>query len=257
MWSSNGTPDNPNLWSSNLSVRTVNESNLLSEIEAGILSAYWVYYNCNVTYFAALVSSTPSILIREVFGLVTRLPRWYDRWRPLRKYPVSASPSFPKPNLWLAVHCPFCSLAPRRKLLLLRSVIRGWYYSLDINWKSSQRLSISEKQPEPEMKTFAIRRESPRLPGCELWYSRPRAHGIEWHLRRWPASVGILNGISLPRARIERWWRFNQRYFLARRVRWWRLLSNLSLGSIASCIFEIIEWPTMSASVFAKDISRD
>jgi uncharacterized membrane protein YkvI len=75
MWSGNGTPDDPDLRTSNLSLRTVNESNLLSEVEAGVLVSGLLLPIFQFTYFAALVSSTPSILIREVPGVVLRLPR--------------------------------------------------------------------------------------------------------------------------------------------------------------------------------------
>jgi hypothetical protein len=35
-------------------------------------------------YVAAFGSSTPSILMREVFGFVFLFPRWYERCFPLR-----------------------------------------------------------------------------------------------------------------------------------------------------------------------------
>jgi hypothetical protein len=40
MWPGDLSPDDPNLWSSNLSLRTVNESNLLSEVEAVTVSIF-------------------------------------------------------------------------------------------------------------------------------------------------------------------------------------------------------------------------
>jgi hypothetical protein len=57
-------------------LRTVNESDLLSEVEAETMSAPCDILNSDSTYVAALVSSTPSILIKLVPGLVLRFPRW-------------------------------------------------------------------------------------------------------------------------------------------------------------------------------------
>jgi len=77
MWPSDLAPNNSDLWSSDLFLRTVNESNLLSEVEAEItVSIFSCQSQTLQTYFAALVSSTPSIWIKLVFGLVLRLPRW-------------------------------------------------------------------------------------------------------------------------------------------------------------------------------------
>lgn len=81
MWSGNLSPDNSDLGSSNLSLRTVDESDLLAEVETGftvsIVGSHSQHFvPPRETYVAALVSSTPSILIKLVPGVVLRLPRW-------------------------------------------------------------------------------------------------------------------------------------------------------------------------------------
>ena len=71
-------PDDTDLGTADLLGRAVDESDLLAEVEAvqssSALSVPAPFHDS--PHLAALGSSTPSILIKEVLGLVLRLPRW-------------------------------------------------------------------------------------------------------------------------------------------------------------------------------------
>lgn len=71
-------PDDTDLGTADLLGCAVDESDLLAEVEAVVsLSILCAYIQCvDDAHLAALGSSTPSILIRLVPGLVLRLPRW-------------------------------------------------------------------------------------------------------------------------------------------------------------------------------------
>ena len=71
-------PDDTDLGTANLLGCAVDESDLLAEVEAEPSASALRplgAFDCN-PHLAALGSSTPSILIRLVLGLVLRLPRW-------------------------------------------------------------------------------------------------------------------------------------------------------------------------------------
>lgn len=69
VWPGNLAPDNADLGAADLLLSTVDVGDLLAEVEAGKLSAlsFWSR-GIGEPYLAALVSSTPSILIRLVPG---------------------------------------------------------------------------------------------------------------------------------------------------------------------------------------------
>jgi hypothetical protein len=69
VWPGNLAPDNANLGAADLLLSAVDVGDLLAEVEAGKLSAlsFWSR-GIGEPYLAALVSSTPSILIRLVPG---------------------------------------------------------------------------------------------------------------------------------------------------------------------------------------------
>lgn len=77
MWAGDLSPDDADLGATDLSLRAVDEGNLLTEVEAVTGQRQFSSPVPTVsTYLAALVSSTPSILIKLVPGVVMRLPRW-------------------------------------------------------------------------------------------------------------------------------------------------------------------------------------
>lgn len=85
MWPGDLAPDDADLGSTDLLLAAVDEGNLLAEVEAvvgisvstrKIRDSSWPVGVLRATYLAAEVSSTPSILIRLVPGLVT----WRERW---------------------------------------------------------------------------------------------------------------------------------------------------------------------------------
>jgi hypothetical protein len=78
VWPGHLAPDNADLGSSDLLLATVYVGDLLAEVEATLtVSGSVLIPDSNtLTYLAALVSSTPSILTRLVLGCVVRRPRW-------------------------------------------------------------------------------------------------------------------------------------------------------------------------------------
>lgn len=75
MWPRHLAPDDPDLGSSDFPLCAVDECDLLAKVEA-VRGQSMSECSRGASYLAAFVSSTPSILIRLVPGVVLRLPRW-------------------------------------------------------------------------------------------------------------------------------------------------------------------------------------
>ena len=81
VWPSDLAPDYPDVRAANLTLRPVNESNLLAQVEAAIVLVGRPKSQSmsSATYFAALVSSTPSILIKLCHVKFSSLnPSWQE-----------------------------------------------------------------------------------------------------------------------------------------------------------------------------------
>lgn len=78
VWPGDLAPDDSDLGAADLLRGAVDEGNLLSEVEAVLLISHAGLRlpNSIPPHLAALGSSTPSILIKLVPGLVLRLPLW-------------------------------------------------------------------------------------------------------------------------------------------------------------------------------------
>lgn len=77
MWPRHLAPDDANFGAPDLLLTTVNIRDTLAEVEAVTINLVFEQGDrMYATYLAALVSSTPSILMRLVRGCVVRRPRW-------------------------------------------------------------------------------------------------------------------------------------------------------------------------------------
>lgn len=85
VWAGDFAPDDADLGALSFAGGAVDEGYFLAQVESEVVVSRPL---CSISilansYCASFELSTPSILSRDVLGLVFRFPRWYDRCLPL------------------------------------------------------------------------------------------------------------------------------------------------------------------------------